>query len=70
MVESRGFDSLVFADTQNVTPEVWGQLMLAAPDTERIELGTGVTNPGARDAVGVTRSDLDACGRIDYRPDP
>src|SRR5215470_16597419 len=51
MVEGMGFDSLVFADTQNITPEVWGQLMLAAHDTERIELGTGVTNPGTRDAA-------------------
>jgi len=51
MVEGLGFDSLVFADTQNVTPEVWGQLMLAARDTDRIELGTGVTNPGTRDAA-------------------
>src|SRR5262252_4687692 len=55
MAESLGFDSLVFADTQNITPEVWGQLMLAARDTERIELGTGVTNPGTRD-VAVTAS--------------
>ena len=54
-VEDLGFDSLVFADTQNITPEVWGQLMLAARDTERIELGTGVTNPGTRD-VAVTAS--------------
>src|SRR5262245_66288390 len=51
MVEGMGFDSLVFADTQNITPEVWGQLMLAARDTTRIELGTGVTNPGTRDAA-------------------
>lgn len=51
MVEGLGFDSLVFADTQNLTPEVWGQLMLAARDTQRIELGTGVTNPGTRDAA-------------------
>lgn len=50
-VEDLGFDSLVFADTQNIAPEVWGQLMLAARDTERIELGTGVTNPGTRDAA-------------------
>jgi len=50
-IEQLGFDSLVFADTQNVTPEVWGQLMLAARDTTRIELGTGVTNPGTRDAA-------------------
>jgi 5,10-methylenetetrahydromethanopterin reductase len=55
MAEGLGFDSLVFADTQNITPEVWGQLMLAARDTERIELGTGVTNPGTRD-VAVTAS--------------
>src|SRR5262245_12556782 len=51
LAEGMGFDSLVFADTQNITPEVWGQLMLAARDTERIELGTGVTNPGTRDAA-------------------
>src|SRR5262249_15493548 len=51
MVEGMGFDSLVFADTQNITPGVGGQLMLAARDTERIELGTGVTNPGTRDAA-------------------
>jgi len=51
MAEGMGFDSLVFADTQNITPEVWGQLMLAARDTARIELGTGVTNPGTRDAA-------------------
>ena len=51
MAEGLGFDSLVFADTQNLTPDVWGQLMLAARDTERIELGTGVTNPGTRDAA-------------------
>jgi 5,10-methylenetetrahydromethanopterin reductase len=50
-MEELGFDSVVFADTQNITPEVWGQLMLAARDTERIELGTGVTNPGTRDAA-------------------
>ena len=50
-VEELGFDSLGFADTQNLTPEVWGQLMLAAAATERIELGTSVTNPVSRDAA-------------------
>jgi alkanesulfonate monooxygenase SsuD/methylene tetrahydromethanopterin reductase-like flavin-dependent oxidoreductase (luciferase family) len=45
MAENMGFDSVVFADTQNITPEVWGQRMLAARDTQRIELGAGVTNP-------------------------
>ena len=49
LVEGLGFDSLVFADTQCLTPEVWSQLMLAAASTERIELGTGVTNPVSRD---------------------
>ncbi|MBB82575.1 MAG: hypothetical protein CL931_02035 [Deltaproteobacteria bacterium] len=53
--EERGFDSLVYADTQNLTPEVWSQLMLAAAATERIEIGTGVTNPVSRD-VAVTAS--------------
>jgi 5,10-methylenetetrahydromethanopterin reductase len=49
MAESLGFDSLVLADTQNLAPETWSQLMLAAAATERIEIGTGVTNPVSRD---------------------
>lgn len=49
MAEQLGFDSLVFADTQCLTPEVWSQLMLVAAATERIEIGTGVTNPVSRD---------------------
>jgi 5,10-methylenetetrahydromethanopterin reductase len=49
LVEGLGFRSLVFADTQCLTPEVWSQLMLAAAATERIEIGTGVTNPVSRD---------------------
>ena len=49
MVEALGFDSIVFADTQCLTPEVWSQLMLVAGATERIEIGTGVTNPVSRD---------------------
>lgn len=48
-IESIGFRSLVFADTQNLAPEVWSQLMLAAGATSRIEIGTGVTNPVSRD---------------------
>ena len=70
MVEGMGFDSLVFADTQNITPEVWGQLMLAARDTERIALprferlkALGLDScrvvPGSRDAPPeVTRASL------------
>ena len=49
MAEQLGFDSLVFADTQCLTPEVWSQLMLVAAATEHIEIGTGVTNPVSRD---------------------
>ncbi len=57
MLEGLGFDHIVFADTQNLTPEVHGQLMLAARDTARIQLGTGVTNPVSRDAA-VTASSM------------
>jgi 5,10-methylenetetrahydromethanopterin reductase len=58
----------VFADTQCLTPEVWGQLMLAAAATERIEIGTGVTNPVSRDPA-VTASaalglQIESGGRI------
>ena len=47
--EQLGFTSIVYADTQCLTPEVWSQLMLVAQATERIEIGTGVTNPVSRD---------------------
>jgi len=49
MVEQLGFDSMVFADTQCLTPEVWSQLMLVSTVTERMEIGTGVTNSVSRD---------------------
>jgi len=49
MAEEKGFASVVYADTQCLTPEVWSQLMLVATATERIEIGTGVTNPVSRD---------------------
>jgi len=48
-IEGLGFRSLVLADTQNLAPETWSQLMLAASATTSIELGTGVTNPVSRD---------------------
>jgi 5,10-methylenetetrahydromethanopterin reductase len=47
--EQLGFASVVYADTQCLTPEVWSQLMLVAQATEHIEIGTGVTNPVSRD---------------------
>src|SRR5499426_2455879 len=49
MVEDLGFASLVIPDSQNLAPEVWGQLMLAARATSRIRLGPGVTNSVTRD---------------------
>ncbi|HMQ24454.1 MAG TPA: LLM class flavin-dependent oxidoreductase, partial [Acidimicrobiales bacterium] len=48
-VEDLGFASIVLADTQNLAPETWSQLILAATATSRIELGPGVTNPVTRD---------------------
>ncbi|MCB0989525.1 MAG: LLM class flavin-dependent oxidoreductase [Acidimicrobiales bacterium] len=48
-IEGLGFRSLVFADTQNLAPETWSQLMVAATATSRIEIGPGVTNPVSRD---------------------
>jgi 5,10-methylenetetrahydromethanopterin reductase len=49
--EAAGFAHLAFGDTQNLGPEAWGQLMLAAGASTRIRLGTGVTNPVTRDAA-------------------
>src|SRR3954453_22938459 len=46
--ESAGWGGLVFADTQNLAADVYGSLCLAAVATERLQLGTGVTNPVTR----------------------
>jgi 5,10-methylenetetrahydromethanopterin reductase len=52
-VEALGFDLLLCPDTQNLSPDPFGQLSLAAHATSRLRLGTGVTNPVTRD-VAVT----------------
>src|SRR5947208_6597292 len=44
-----GFDTVLCPDSQNLAPEVWGQLMLAAQATTRVHLGPGVTNSVTRD---------------------
>lgn len=49
MVEGLGFWGLILPDSQNLVPEVWGQLMLAAAATSRVVLGPGVTNSLTRD---------------------
>jgi len=51
LAEEAGFASLRFPDSQNLAPEVWGQLMLAAAGTSRIQLGPGVSNSITRDAA-------------------
>ena len=50
-IEEMGFDILLCPDTQNLSPEPYGQLSLAAAQTTRLKLGTGVTNPLTRDAA-------------------
>jgi 5,10-methylenetetrahydromethanopterin reductase len=54
-VEARGFDGLLVADSQNLNADVWVELALAAAATQRIRLGTGVTNPVTR-KLAVTAS--------------
>jgi 5,10-methylenetetrahydromethanopterin reductase len=49
LAESLGFATLLFPDSQNMAPEVWGQLMLAATATTKIRLGPGVSNSVTRD---------------------
>jgi len=50
-IEAMGFDYLLCPDTQNLAPDPYGQLALASAVTERLRLGTGVTNPITRDAA-------------------
>src|SRR5262245_17620086 len=49
MVEGLGFWGVGFPDSQNLLPEAWGQLMLAAAATSRVMLGPAVTNSVTRD---------------------
>src|SRR5207247_381964 len=49
LLEELGFDTALLPDSQNLAPEVWGQLMLAAQATTRVRLGPGVTNSVTRD---------------------
>ncbi len=46
--EQRGWDGIVFADSQNLAGDVYVTLALAAAATSRIAIGTGVTNPYTR----------------------
>lgn len=57
-MEQLGFQSVLFTDSQNLCPEVWSQLALAAQATQCIHLGPGVTNPVTRDPA------LTACAAV------
>ena len=50
-IEAHGFSTLLFTDSQNLAPEVFTQLMVAAAATTRLRIGTGVTNPVTRDSA-------------------
>jgi 5,10-methylenetetrahydromethanopterin reductase len=49
MCEEAGWDGLLVTDTQCLASEALVQLSLCAAATQRIRLGTGVTNPVTRD---------------------
>ena len=47
-LESQGWDGMSLTDSQNLAPDVYVALTIAAQATERLQLGTGVTNPVTR----------------------
>jgi 5,10-methylenetetrahydromethanopterin reductase len=51
MIEELGFAALLFPDSQNLAPEVWSHLNLAAGATTKLKLGPGVSNSVTRDAA-------------------
>jgi 5,10-methylenetetrahydromethanopterin reductase len=46
--EAEGWDGVLLADSQNLQAEVFVELALAASATQRLKLGSGVTNPLTR----------------------
>src|SRR5690349_10046378 len=46
--EAQGFDGMVVVDSQNLAGDPFVGLALAARETSRLHLGTGVTNPATR----------------------
>ncbi|HEU4429047.1 MAG TPA: LLM class flavin-dependent oxidoreductase [Myxococcota bacterium] len=49
--ERAGFDGFAVVDSQNLSGDPYVALALAGRETERIKLGTGVTNPATRHAA-------------------
>lgn len=50
-LEDQGWDGMSLTDSQNLAPDVYVCLGLAARATTRLKLGTGVTNPVTRHAA-------------------
>jgi len=51
LAEATGWDGLLITDTQCLAAEAFVQLSMCVAATERIRLGTGVTNPVTRDVA-------------------
>ena len=49
--EQLGYDGIVYVDSQNLVPDCYVSMALAAHATTRIQLGTGVTNSYTRHAA-------------------
>ena len=49
MIEDMGFAAMLFPDSQNLAPDVWSELILAAGATKTLKLGPGVSNSLTRD---------------------
>ena len=47
-MERAGYDGIVVGDTQNISGDCYVALAVASTVTERLKLGTGVTNPFTR----------------------
>jgi 5,10-methylenetetrahydromethanopterin reductase len=50
-IEEAGYDGITIVDSQNLSGDCYVALALAAAETERLMLGTGVTNPFTRHAA-------------------
>jgi 5,10-methylenetetrahydromethanopterin reductase len=65
--ERLGFDGLLLADSQNLTGDVFAELGVLARATDRLGLGTGVTNPVTRHpaviAAAIASLQLESGGR-------
>jgi 5,10-methylenetetrahydromethanopterin reductase len=50
-IEEAGYDGITIVDSQNLSGDSYVALAMAGAETERIKLGTGVTNPFTRHAA-------------------